>query len=238
MSKRRASVQVENFQMAAVATPEQVKQQEMAAIQAQLDALEAASNAVSEVSGDPPQRPQQQPLPAGLTQRCCSPPLPAALAQTVGEASKAIKDGFSTYRLMLRRRRRRLAREASLHVELKGEEILEATEEMEGYVAQAEGGEPAATPRPAAAAASSAGGSSEPELTEDEIFDLVEELEEDEAEAMCEDEGIDSEGLDLDDMKAELIEHLTEKNASSAGGEHFSTTSLCFSVCFFCALNN
>ena len=49
MNKRRASVQVENFQMAAIATPAQVKQQEMAAIQAQLDALEAASKAVSEV---------------------------------------------------------------------------------------------------------------------------------------------------------------------------------------------
>ena len=71
---RRASVQVENFQTPVKASAKQVEEQEIAAIQAQLDALAAASDAVSE---------------------------------TVSEATKAIKDGFSTYRLMLRRRRRR-----------------------------------------------------------------------------------------------------------------------------------
>ena len=59
--------------------------------------------------------------PASLRLRASQPdPDACGRAQTAGEASKAIRDGFSTYKLMLRRRRRRLVREANLHVELKG----------------------------------------------------------------------------------------------------------------------
>lgn len=46
---RRASVQVENFQAPVEASAEQATEQEKAAIQAQLDALAAASEAVTEV---------------------------------------------------------------------------------------------------------------------------------------------------------------------------------------------
>ena len=182
--------------------------------------------------------------PASLRLRASQPdPDVCGRAQTAGEASKAIRDGFSTYKLMLRRRRRRLVREANLHVELKGnaqpirrrcfalilrgvvaagEELLEGTETLEGQIERAESGA-----EDGAAAGGGAGGSGGAatggaddgeQLTEDEIFELVEDMDLDEARASCEEEGIDAEGMDLDDMKAELIELMTEQAASAGGG--------------------
>lgn len=48
LTMRRASIQVENFQAPVQASAKQAKEQEIAAIQAQLDALAAAAEAVSE----------------------------------------------------------------------------------------------------------------------------------------------------------------------------------------------
>ena len=137
-------------------------------------------------------------------------------------------------------------REANLHVELKGnaqpirlgrrcfalilrgvvaagEELLEGTETLEGQIERAKSGA-----EDGAAAGGGAGGSGGAaaggadddgeQLTEDEIFELVEDMDLDEARASCEEEGIDAEGMDLDDMKAELIELMTEQAASAGGG--------------------
>jgi molybdenum-dependent DNA-binding transcriptional regulator ModE len=134
--------------------------------------------------------------------------------QTVGEATKSIKDGFSTYRLMLRRRRRRLAREASLHVELKGEEIAEANETLEGHIVKAEGGAGAT----GAAAGTGAGGGAV-EIDEDtaEYLEAVAEMDEEEVVEECESEGVEWEHLDgLEDIRAALVAHLT--GGPSTGG--------------------
>ena len=48
LQRRRASIQVENFQAPVRASTKQAKEQEVAAIQAQLGALAAAAEAVSE----------------------------------------------------------------------------------------------------------------------------------------------------------------------------------------------
>jgi hypothetical protein len=136
-----------------------------------------------------------------------------------GATVAQIKEGFSTYRVLLRRRRRRLKREASLLEESKAEELVDKVDDLERQILMAQGvappapapapeEPPAAAPAAAEPADSGGGGAGGGGLTEDQIFDIVDAMDFAECVKACEGEGVDTFGglKDLDDMKAELIE--------------------------------
>ena len=123
---------------------------------------------------------------------------------------------------MLRRRRRRLAREAALHVELKGEEIAEANERLQeqiGKVERAAGGAGSASTGTGASAATSANGRGEIDEDTAEYLEAIAEMNEEEAVEECESEGIEWEHLDgLEQIRAALVAHFTGGTSAGRSG--------------------
>ena len=135
-----------------------------------------------------------------------------ATKKVSAETLRDVKAGFSTYRLLLRRRRRRLAREAALLEEAAGEELIDGRTHLEKLAHRAESGGTAGESTTDRAEVPTADGK---QLSEDEIFDMVEAMDLPTITSACDKEGIAHEGSGLDDIKAELIERLMSQSGGA-----------------------